>query len=336
VERDSLVAPTITWMARLIGTRVRGGSLRVVCILAAILVCLAGTDAAASGSTVLSPRVVGSIPDVSSTFPVFGDDRDLLVWQYPPDRLVFYDSRWHARSFVMAPQLHCFDGQVTAVGYGQVLVQCPRLRGTPPPPLRFVLIDARSGAATSFATPTSHQASPTYKRIGRYWLQGFLSPNQGGETVYYNWRTHAFVEGSRDHNGAHRFADPSIPTLWRGLCAPFQRPRISALNPGLHDLYEESFQSEGDWIAYPGSTSGIFGRCGRPYRRLGAVGEVELGGGLLSWLEGTWVHVLRLRDGKQYIAASASNYLARTSHDLIFGQRANGTWTILAAPIPNR
>jgi hypothetical protein len=317
---------------------VREGLLRVGLLVALIVLFLAATSGVASAAVVLSPRVVGSTAGVSGVIPVFGDNGDLLVWQLPPDRLVFYDSRWHARTFDVAPSLRCFDGEVTAAGEGHVLLECPRVYGTPAPPLRFVLIDARSGATTSFATPTSHGVSPIYKRIGRYWLQGFLSPNQGGETVYYNWRTQAFVEGSRDHNGAHRFADPSTKALWQKLCAPFQRARIPMLNTGLQDVYDEHFQRDGAWIASEGA--GTFGRCGRPPRRLGVVGEMQLGGGLLSWIEGNWVHVLRLRDGKQYIAADASSYLTRTSRELIFGQYTNGqgakgTWTILAARIPN-
>jgi hypothetical protein len=78
------------------------------------------------------------------------------------------------------------------------------------------------------------------------------------------------------------------------------------LNTGLQDLYDEHFQRDVAWIA--SEAAGTFGRCGRPLRRLGVVGEMQLGGGLLSWIEGNWVHVLRLRDGKQYIAAGASSF----------------------------
>jgi hypothetical protein len=298
---------------------------------------------------VLSPRAVGTVQ--SYELPVLGDNVDLLVWQLPRDGLWLFDGRWHKR-VVGSPPV-CI-GQVTAAGAGLALVQCSRNEGTlhPVGPLRFVLVDGRSGVTTSFSEPRPYPdvaSPPVYTRLGRYWMQSELQFRPGAETVYYNWRTATFVEASKDQHGSHSYADLSTPTLWRRLCAPFRRRRNA--NQALRDVYDNAFQRDGAWMTAPGQTAAqqqagdtVFGRCGHPYRNLGAVSDVQLGGGLLSWVAGNSVHVLRLRDGKQYTAA-ATGYDSRTASDLIFTQYAGPanpndqnslpTWTILAAHIPN-
>lgn len=286
----------------------------------------------------------------ASALPV-GDGRTIVAWRVGGDRVGFVDGNGRA-STVGATDRCGASPELIAAGAGRLLFACPRAAEYPPPPDRYAVVLARTGAEREVHVsnpffPSAYGERPTFDQLGASWLGGRVSFYRSAISYFVNWRTGRVVAGDRDPFGAARWLDLNFASLGRSLCRPARRLRLGdGRSIERRDRFRASPRVEGSWVLAgrgPGRAIGL-GRCGRAPAPLrpGGPREAVLGGGLVSWRaprgatsRQQTMRVRRLSDGRTWTVGRPTDSVVRAGRTVVLARAQRSGYRLLVARVPD-